>query len=126
MEPTTNIDEASPLKRDFSIEAKAILKAEMKRRGASYATLVALLAEAGVQESEANLRNKISRGNFSAAFFLQVLDVLGTMFLHLDSSQVQTLSGRRRLSGTRFARSKQQFELEQADEDGDPKPPSVR
>lgn len=85
--------------RDYSSEAKAILKAEMKRRGASYADLVALLAIQGVKESEANLRNKVSRGNFSASFFLQVLDVLGTTFLHLDSSKVTVMSGRRRFSG---------------------------
>jgi hypothetical protein len=35
------------------------------------------LAVLGVVETEANLRNKISRGAFTAAFFLQCLSAIG-------------------------------------------------
>ncbi len=58
-------------------EVKGILKAELKRRGMTYADLVQRLAEHGVVETEANLRNKISRGSFTAAFFLQCLIAIG-------------------------------------------------
>lgn len=58
-------------------DAKGILKAELKRRGMTYADLVDRLAQHGVVESEANLRNKISRGSFTAAFFLQCLIAVG-------------------------------------------------
>ena len=60
-----------------SEDAKAILKAELKRRGMTYGDLVERLAVHGVAESEANLRNKISRGSFTAAFFLQCLLAIG-------------------------------------------------
>lgn len=58
-------------------EVKAILKAELKRRGLTYADLVVRLAEQGVVETEANLRNKISRGAFTATFFMQCLIAAG-------------------------------------------------
>lgn len=49
--------------------ANTIIKVEMKKRQMTYRDLVAALAEYGVTEEERNLRNKISRGTFSAAFF---------------------------------------------------------
>jgi hypothetical protein len=63
---------------------KGILKAEIARRHLSYKDLVAKLAEHGITENEANLRNKISRGGFSAVFFVQVLTAIGahTVRLH--------------------------------------------
>jgi hypothetical protein len=58
-------------------DVKGILKAELKRRGMTYADLVERLAEHGLVETEANLRNKISRGSFTAAFFVQCLIAIG-------------------------------------------------
>jgi hypothetical protein len=58
-------------------DVKAILKAELKRRGLTYADLVERLAQQGVIETEANLRNKISRGAFTATFFMQCLIAAG-------------------------------------------------
>lgn len=58
-------------------DVKGILKAELKRRGMTYGDLVERLAVHGVNETEANLRNKISRGSFTAAFFLQCLIAIG-------------------------------------------------
>ena len=58
-------------------DVKGILKAELKRRGMTYADLVLRLADYGVIENEANLRNKISRGSFTAAFFVQCLVAIG-------------------------------------------------
>jgi hypothetical protein len=43
----------------------------------TYADLVENLSAVGVTESEANIRNKISRGTFTAAFFLQCLLAIG-------------------------------------------------
>lgn len=74
------IDHEFPLsleKRDWAEIAKGMIKAEMKRRNWSYSDLVEALDAVGVKESEANLRNKISRGNFSAVFMLQTLDAIG-------------------------------------------------
>ena len=52
---------------------KGMLKAEMKRRNMTYDQLVVKLAEIGVTENSQNLRTKISRGGFSAVFFVQCL-----------------------------------------------------
>ena len=69
---------------DWSSYAKGVLRAEMMRKGISYADLVGALEDAGVKESEANLRNKVSRGSFTAAFLFQCLSVMGVKTLHLD------------------------------------------
>ena len=52
---------------------KGMLKAEIKRRNMTYEHLSAKLAEMGVYETPTNLRTKISRGGFSAVFFVQCL-----------------------------------------------------
>lgn len=69
---------------DWSAYAKGILRAEMLRKGMSYADLVTALAQNGVKESEANLRNKVSRGSFTAAFLFECMDAMGVKTLHLD------------------------------------------
>jgi len=69
---------------DWSAYAKRVLRSEMALKGMSYADLVAALAETGVKETEANLRNKVSRGSFTAAFLLQCLSGMGVKTLHLD------------------------------------------
>lgn len=70
--------------RDWGTHAKAILRAEMALRRVTYADLVQLLAEIEVKETEANLRNKVSRGSFTAAFLLQCLHVMKVKNLRLD------------------------------------------
>jgi len=70
---------------DWEEEAKSILKAEIKRKKSSYRELVELLKDVGVESSEPTLRNKISRGNFNAVFFLQCLAALGATSLHFGS-----------------------------------------
>lgn len=70
--------------RDWGTYAKGVLRAEMVRKRLSYAALVDLLAEIEVKESEANLRNKISRGSFTAAFLFQCLSVMRVSTLHLE------------------------------------------
>ena len=69
---------------EFETRAKNLLKAELKRRGITYAGLAEKLAGIGVPENERNLNNKISRGGFTAAFLLQCLTVIGTHDLRID------------------------------------------
>ena len=69
---------------DWAAFAKRALRAEMQRKGMNYADLVRVLDENGVKESEANLRNKVSRGSFTAAFLFQCLTAMGVKTLHLD------------------------------------------
>ncbi len=73
-----------PTTQEYEARAKNLLKGELKRRGITYAQLADLLKEIGVHENERNLNNKISRGGFSAAFFLQCLSAIGCWQLHLE------------------------------------------
>lgn len=70
-------------KTDWELMAANLLKAELKRKGVTYAQLVEKLAAIGVDEKEVNIRNKLSRGKFTAAFFLQCLAAIGSSALHL-------------------------------------------
>lgn len=63
--------------------AKGMLKAEMKRRNMTYQGLTDKLMEAGVKEDEHNLRNKVARGKFTAAFLLQSLSAMGVHTVRL-------------------------------------------
>ena len=77
--------EISMADAEAAAQAKNILKAELKRRGLTYRDLVEKLGEAGIQETERNLTNKIARGTFTAAFFIQCLKAIGVSSLRLDS-----------------------------------------
>ena len=72
------------METDWTNYAKGMLKAEIARRQLSYKQLAEKLREIGIEETEANLRNKISRGGFSAGFFLQCLKAIGVSTLHLE------------------------------------------
>lgn len=63
---------------DWEARIKGVLKAELKRRGVTYAQLVDKLSDIGVSESEPNIRNKLARGKFTAVFFMQVLTAIGS------------------------------------------------
>ena len=73
-----------PERTDWEERAKAILRVEMARKGTTYAQLVERLAAIGIEDNERNLRNKVSRGKFTAGFLLQCLVALGVSSLHLD------------------------------------------
>lgn len=61
------------METDWPERAKAILKAELKLKGVGYRDLAERLTAMGSPDSERNIANKISRGGFTAAFFLQCL-----------------------------------------------------
>lgn len=69
---------------DWNQEAKTILKAELARRDISYKRLSQLLANIGVDESPSAITNKMSRGSFSFAFFLQCMKAIGKAFVEID------------------------------------------
>jgi hypothetical protein len=60
-------------KTDWESFAANLLKAELKRKGVTYAQLADL-----VGDKEANIRNKLSRGKFSAAFLLHCFSAIGS------------------------------------------------
>lgn len=65
---------------------KNILKAELKRKGVSYRELAERLTLMGTPESERNPANKIARGTFTAAFFVQCLSAIGVTSVRLDDN----------------------------------------
>ena len=67
-----------PEHTDWELMAANLLKAELKRKGVTYAQLVEKLNVLGISEKEVNIRNKLSRGKFSAAFLLQCLSAIGS------------------------------------------------
>ena len=65
---------------------KGILRAEMTRRGITYDGLAEKLSAKGIEYTPVNLRNKVARGGFSAAFFVQCLVALGCQTIRLQDS----------------------------------------
>lgn len=61
-----------PEQNEWETKAANLLKAELKRQGVTYAQLAERIGE-----KEVNIRNKLSRGKFSAAFLLQSLCAVG-------------------------------------------------
>ena len=64
--------------------SQSILKAELKRRGIGYRELAEKLTAMGTPETDRNIANKISRGGFTAAFFIECLVAIGVQTLRLD------------------------------------------
>lgn len=58
-------------------KVKRLLKSELVKRGVSTSDLVFLLNQQGLNETQSSVNSKISRGTFSATFFLQCLSVIG-------------------------------------------------
>lgn len=67
-----------PDQSDWEAKAANILKAELKRQGVTYAQLAELIGD-----KEPNVRNKLSRGKFSAAFMIQSLVAIEVSDLRL-------------------------------------------
>ena len=56
--------------------ARQFLKAELKRADVTYEELAKRLKKYGLEETEASIANKLSRGTFAATFFLATLAAL--------------------------------------------------
>lgn len=70
--------------KDWAEQAKRLLKVELAKQGITYAQLTARLADVGVFDSEPNIRNKISRGKFTAVFLIQCLEAIEVSELRLS------------------------------------------
>lgn len=64
-------------------QAKNVVRGELMKRGMSQERLIERLAEFGIKETLPNLRNKLSRGRFTAVWLLQILAAIGVEWLHL-------------------------------------------
>ena len=69
---------------DWERRVQTLLKVELTKRNLTYKQLSEKLAELGVVESEPNIRNKLSRGTFSAVFLIQCLEAMGCRSLQLS------------------------------------------
>jgi len=78
------MERAMVQEKEWEDRVKSMLKAELKRKNVTYAQLVGKLADIGVMDSEPNVRNKISRGKFTAVFLLQCLDAIGVTNLRIE------------------------------------------
>jgi len=67
-----------PDQTDWETRAANLLTAELKRKGVTYAQLADMIGE-----KEVNIRNKLSRGKFSAAFLIQCFAALDVRTVHL-------------------------------------------
>lgn len=69
---------------NWNNRVKRLLKSELVKRGISNTDLVLLLKEIDVHETKASIDSKISRGSFSACFFLQCLSVIGCNKIEIE------------------------------------------
>ena len=70
--------------KELAGKATRFLKAEMKRAGITYAELAKRLEGHGLQETEASIANKLSRGTLAATFFLASVAALGLANIPLE------------------------------------------
>jgi hypothetical protein len=73
-------------RKDWQAHVKGLLKAELARRGLTYADLAEKLAIIGIKDNERNISNKIGRGTFTAIFFIQCLEAIGCQSIRLDEN----------------------------------------
>lgn len=68
-----------PEQTDWENKAASLLKAELKRKGVTYAQLAEMIGD-----KEVNIRNKLSRGKFSAAFLIRAFEAIGVKDIRLS------------------------------------------
>ena len=69
---------------DWNDKVKRLLKSELVRRGISNSDLANMLEQIGIEETKSSIDSKISRGTFSASFFLQCLTVIGCEKIEIE------------------------------------------
>jgi len=70
--------------REWAHRARRFVRAEIKRAEISYAELAQRLKEHGLEETEASIANKLSRGTFGAIFFLATMKAIGRETVNLS------------------------------------------
>jgi hypothetical protein len=74
--PTPAPRKDSPINAEYEEHAKRVIREAMAKKGVTIEQLTERLASIGVDMSKGGVANKISRGGFSAAFFLQCMEAL--------------------------------------------------
>jgi hypothetical protein len=86
MSSSDDTEDGPALEKGWEELAKNLIRAEMMRRGASFAVLAERLEAIGVKDNELNLRNKVGRGRFTAVFMLQCFKALGVEWIQIPES----------------------------------------
>jgi hypothetical protein len=71
---------------EWQERVKGLLKAELKKKNVGYRDLAEKLTAMGIPETERNISNKLSRGSFTAVFFVQCLIAVGTHTVRLHEA----------------------------------------
>ena len=74
---------------EWNNKVKRLLKSELVRKGISNSDLVNLLEQIGIEETKSSIDSKISRGTFSASFFLQCLTAIGCEKIEIEEYESQ-------------------------------------
>lgn len=69
---------------DWNDGAARLLKAEIARAGITLAKLAQRLRRMGLEETEASVKNKLYRGTFTLAFFMQCMQALERQTVDLE------------------------------------------
>jgi len=69
--------------REWAHRARRFLRAEIKRAEVGYAELAKRLKQHGLEETEASIASKLSRGTFAATFFLATMKAIGRDHINL-------------------------------------------
>ena len=72
------------VEKEWAKRASRYLKAELKRADVKYEELANRLNAKGFVETEASIANKLSRGAFTAMFFLAALSEIGCEIVRLE------------------------------------------
>jgi 3-mercaptopyruvate sulfurtransferase SseA len=73
-----------PMEQELAQRTKRFLKAELKRADVTYEELARRMTEMGVEETKASVASKLSRGAFSATFFVASLKAIGAEQIRLQ------------------------------------------
>jgi hypothetical protein len=73
---------------DWYMQARGVLRAELVRRDIQYKQLAILLQGIGVAETERSIANKMARGSFSFAFYLQAMKAIGCATVEINLKDV--------------------------------------
>lgn len=74
------------LESDWEQLARNMVRGQLMLRGMSYAALRDALAELGVEDTEGAIKSKMSRGRFSAVFFLQCMTAIGVSWIEIPGA----------------------------------------
>jgi hypothetical protein len=69
---------------EISEKTKRFVKAELKRADVTYDELARRLSKMGIRETKVSIASKLSRGAFSATFFVAVMKAIDRRTLSLE------------------------------------------